>query len=105
MADLGRILVALQQELEVPRQLREDLRHVPPAVPRRHHEGVAHGDFSPRNSVEDVVDRLTAQIEGLRVHALLEPARLSRERMFALLKAQVEQDLRFSFPVGSGGQP
>jgi TetR/AcrR family transcriptional repressor of bet genes len=68
-------------------------------------EGITHGDFSPRNSIEDVVDRLTAQIEGLRVHALLEPARLSRERMFALLQAQVEQDLRFSFPLGSGGQP
>jgi AcrR family transcriptional regulator len=68
-------------------------------------EGVTHGDFSPRNSIEDVVDRLTAQIEGLRVHALLEPSRLSRERMFALLQAQVEQDLRFSFPAGLDRQP
>lgn len=68
-------------------------------------EGITHGDFSPRNSVEDVVDRLTAQIEGLRVHALLEPARLSRERMFALLQAQVEQDLRFSFAAGKRDQP
>ena len=65
-------------------------------------EGVARGDFSPRGSVEDVVDRLTAQIEGLRVHALLEPQRLSRERMFELLLGQVEQDLRFSLPNGDG---
>ena len=65
-------------------------------------EGVARGDFSPRDSVEDVVDRLTAQIEGLRVHALLEPQRVSRERMFELLIAEVEQDLRFSLPDGRG---
>jgi AcrR family transcriptional regulator len=61
-------------------------------------EGVARRDFSPLDSVEDVVDRLTAQIEGLRVHALLEPQRVSRERMYELLLAQAEKDLRFSFP-------
>ena len=65
-------------------------------------EGVLLRDFSPRDSVEDVVDRLTAQIEGLRVHALLEPQRVSRERLFGLLVAQVEQDLRFSFQGGRG---
>ena len=58
-------------------------------------EGVERGDFTPRASVEDVVDRLTAQIEGLRVHALLEPDRVSRERMFGLLLALAEQELRF----------
>ena len=65
-------------------------------------EGVVRGDFSPRDSVEDVVDRLTAQIEGLRVHALLEPQRVSRKRLFELLVAQSEQDLRFSFSDGGG---
>jgi TetR/AcrR family transcriptional repressor of bet genes len=62
-------------------------------------EGIARGEFVPRSSVEDIVDRLTAQIEGLRVHALLEPERVSRQRMFELLLAEVEDELGFSFPV------
>ena len=53
-------------------------------------------DYPFRVSVEDAVDRLTAQVEGLRVHALLEPERLSRERMFDLLLGAAEQELRFS---------
>ena len=65
-------------------------------------EGVTRGDFSPRSTVEDVVDRLTAQIEGLRVHALLEPERVSRDRMFALLQTLAEQDLGFSFSGVAG---
>lgn len=59
-------------------------------------EGIESGDFKPRASAEDVVDRLTAQIEGLRVHALLEPDRVSRERMFDLLLVAAEQELHFS---------
>lgn len=60
-------------------------------------EGIARGDFVPRSTVEDVVDRLTAQIEGLRVHALLEPERVSRERMFELLLTAAQEELGF-FP-------
>lgn len=65
-------------------------------------EGMNRRDFSPRTTIEDVVDRLTAQIEGLRLHALLEPERVSRDRMFSLLQAQVEQDLQFTFPDVEG---
>ena len=101
MADLGRVLVALQPQPQVPccyariyDTFRRPFRDV--VV-----EGVTRGDFSPRDSVEDVVDRLTAQIEGLRVHALLEPAaRLARATCSSSSIAQVEQDLRFLFPVG-----
>jgi TetR/AcrR family transcriptional regulator, transcriptional repressor of bet genes len=64
-------------------------------------EGVARGDFVTRSSVEDIVDRVTAQIEGLRVHALLEPERVSRQRMFELLLAEVQDDLGFSFPAAA----
>jgi AcrR family transcriptional regulator len=58
-------------------------------------EGVKSGHFVPQSPVEDVVDRITAQIEGLRVHALLEPERVSRERMLALLLTEAEEELRF----------
>lgn len=59
-------------------------------------EGVEKGDFVPRSPIEDVVDRMTALIEGLRVHALLEPARVPRERMLELLLADAEEQLGFS---------
>lgn len=59
-------------------------------------EGVEKSVFVPRSSVEDIVDRTTGLIEGLRVHALLEPTRLPRERMLELLLAEVEEQLGFS---------
>jgi AcrR family transcriptional regulator len=59
-------------------------------------DGVESGDFDLDEPVEDVVDRLTAAIEGFRVRALLEPEQLTRERMFALLVAAAERDLSVS---------
>lgn len=55
--------------------------------------GISQGVFAPTSSVGDVVDRFTATIEGLRVQALLEPARMPRERMFELLNGFLEQEL------------
>ncbi len=48
-------------------------------------DGIASGHFKPRSTPDDVVDRLTAAIEGMRVRALIEPERMSRDRMFELL--------------------
>lgn len=59
-------------------------------------DGVASGDFCPNGPVEDVVDRLTAAIEGLRVRVLLEPEHLTRERMYGLLIAAAERELAVS---------
>jgi TetR/AcrR family transcriptional repressor of bet genes len=64
-------------------------------------EGMERGDFAPRSSVEDVVDRLTAQIEGLRVHALLEPKRIPRQRMLELLLAEAQDELQFSLDASN----
>jgi AcrR family transcriptional regulator len=58
-------------------------------------EGMKRGHFSPRYSLEDAVDRITSQIEGLRVHALLEPARMPRARMAELLVQEAQEDLQF----------
>lgn len=60
--------------------------------------GISEGMFTPESPVDDVVDRLTATIEGLRVQALLEPARMPRDRMFSLLLRFVEQELRCPVP-------
>jgi AcrR family transcriptional regulator len=61
-------------------------------------EGVAAGYFTTE-SVDDAVDRLTAQLDGLRIHALLEPERMPREHMFELLVRAAEQELGFSLPA------
>jgi hypothetical protein len=39
------------------------------------------GDFDPGKPVPDIVDRLTAEIEGFRVRVLLDPNKMPRERM------------------------
>lgn len=64
-------------------------------------EGVASGQFQPTSDIEDVVDRLTAEIEGLRVRAVLEPDRMHRERMLDFLVRTVEQELNCSLQVPS----
>lgn len=56
-------------------------------------EGIEQDVFRCFPSVQDVVDRLTAQIEGLRVRALLDPEGMPRERMFSLLIADAEHAL------------
>jgi AcrR family transcriptional regulator len=56
-------------------------------------EGVEQGVFRSFPSVQDVVDRLTAEIEGLRVRALLDPEGMPRERMFSLLISDAEHAL------------
>lgn len=65
-------------------------------------EGVESGHFLPQAPVEDIVDRMTAQIEGLRVHALLEPDRVSRERMLDLLIAEAEEALHTAMDAPAG---
>jgi AcrR family transcriptional regulator len=57
-------------------------------------EGVANGQFKTA-SPEDAADRLTALIDGLRIHAMLEPHRMPRERMFELLVFSAQQELAF----------
>ena len=59
-------------------------------------EGVTSGDFEPRGTIDDVVDCLTAQIEGFRIRALLEPERMPRERLLRLLVAAAESQLATS---------
>lgn len=56
-------------------------------------QGVEQGRFTPRTPVEDVVDQLIAQIEGLRNAVTLEPHRMPRERMLQLLREFVEAEL------------
>ncbi|HEY5320211.1 MAG TPA: TetR/AcrR family transcriptional regulator [Galbitalea sp.] len=56
-------------------------------------EGVGQGVFRCFPSVQDVVDRLTAEIEGLRVRTLLDPEGMPRERMFSLLISDAEHAL------------
>jgi AcrR family transcriptional regulator len=56
-------------------------------------EGVGQGVFECLPSVQDIVDRLTAEIEGLRVRALLDPEGMPRERMFSLLISDAEHAL------------
>jgi AcrR family transcriptional regulator len=56
-------------------------------------EGVEQGIFHCSPSVQDVVDRLTSEIEGLRVRSLLDPAGMPRERMFSLLISDAEHAL------------
>jgi AcrR family transcriptional regulator len=58
-------------------------------------EGVADGHFTT-DSPEDCADRLTALIDGLRIHAMLEPHRMPRERMFELLVRCAEDELQFT---------
>ena len=60
-------------------------------------EGVDLGQFALRAGIDDVVDRLTATIEGLRIRALLEPDRMSRERMFELLAVAAAAELGTRF--------
>jgi TetR/AcrR family transcriptional repressor of bet genes len=57
-------------------------------------EGVATKQFTTA-SPEDAADRLTALIDGLRIHAMLEPHRMPRERMFALLVEAAQYELGF----------
>lgn len=57
-------------------------------------DGIEQGVFECLPSVRDVVDRLTAEIEGLRVRALLDPEGMPRERMFSLLISDAEHALR-----------
>lgn len=57
-------------------------------------QGIETGQFTPTAPVEDIIDRLTAQIEGLRVRALIEPERMPRERLFDLLVQSAELELQ-----------
>ena len=57
-------------------------------------EGVATNQFTTA-SAEDAADRLTALIDGLRIHAMLEPHRMPRERMFTLLVEAAQHELGF----------
>jgi AcrR family transcriptional regulator len=60
-------------------------------------EGVGQGIFDCSPSVRDVVDRLTSEIEGLRVRSLLDPEGMPRERMFSLLISDAEHALNTRF--------
>lgn len=65
-------------------------------------QGIAAGQFTPSASVEDIVDRLTAQIEGLRVRALIEAERMPRERLFELLVRSAELELQTTLALSAG---
>lgn len=53
-------------------------------------QGVEQGLFRCALDIRDVVDGLTAEIEGLRVRSLLDPAAMSKERAFELLLREAE---------------
>lgn len=61
-------------------------------------DGVRDGDFQPRDSVKDTVDRLAGLIEGLAIRALLDPMEMPAERVFELLTRSVEIELDSAFP-------
>ena len=65
-------------------------------------EGIESGSFTISSTEDDVIDRLTAMIEGLRVRALLEPDRMPRERMFQLIVAEASEQLGTSLSAKAG---
>jgi AcrR family transcriptional regulator len=67
--------------------------------------GVDKGHFAPKSPVDDVVDSLIAQIEGLRLAVSLEPARVSRDRMLALLRSFAAHELGVAFRGEATGRP
>jgi len=62
-------------------------------------DGINTGLFQPRAPVEDIVDRLIAAIDGLAVRSLLEPERITPERMLKLLTDSLESDIGASLRV------
>jgi AcrR family transcriptional regulator len=65
-------------------------------------EGVECGCFTICSHEDDVVDRLTATIEGLRLRALLQPDRMPRQRMFELIVAEASEQLGATLPATRG---
>jgi AcrR family transcriptional regulator len=66
--------------------------------------GVASGQFKIQGTIDDVVDQLTAEIDGLRVRILLQPkttrmSPMSRERMLQLLLQSAQDALGCKFPA------
>ena len=64
-------------------------------------QGIACGQLRPRFPVEDILDRLVAQIDGLALRAMLEPERLPTERVLELLVASLSLEL--GAEPGGGG--
>jgi AcrR family transcriptional regulator len=56
-------------------------------------QGIACGKLHPQSPVEDILDRLVAQIDGLALRAMLEPERLPIERVLELLVASLSLEL------------
>ena len=69
--------------------------------------GVETGAFTIQGTVADVVDRLTAEIDGLRVRVLLQPEHagamtpMSRARMLSLLVRSAEEQLGCTLPIAA----
>jgi TetR/AcrR family transcriptional repressor of bet genes len=56
-------------------------------------DGAAQGIFHPRSPIDDIVDRVIATIDGLSIRSLLEPGRVSPNRMVNLLTTSLETEL------------
>ena len=54
-------------------------------------EARALGEIEPGVPSADVAERLLALIDGLSLHALLNPERLTRERQVAIVEQEFEQ--------------
>jgi AcrR family transcriptional regulator len=68
--------------------------------------GVESGCFTIRGTIDDVVDGLMAEIDGLRVRILLQPkgtgmSPMSRERMLQLLVRFASEELACEFPMAA----
>ena len=61
-------------------------------------DGAESGQFRPRDSVRDTVDRLTAVIEGLAIRSMLDPTEMPGERVFELVVRAAELELECSLP-------
>lgn len=64
-------------------------------------DGIANGEFSPEDPVQDVVDRLAAAIEGLAIRTLLQPDNTPPSRVFHLLSRTAELELRCTLPASN----
>jgi AcrR family transcriptional regulator len=61
-------------------------------------DGIKEGAFTPSDPPRDALDRLAAVIEGLAIRTLLDPAKMSQNRVFKLLTRAAELELNCILP-------